>query len=274
MKNKWILLLVIVHMSCQPNTNSDTQPAAGNAEIAESMPSKENVWVFFLAGQSNMAGRGLVEPSDTIASERIFSVNADGEIVYAQEPLHYYEPDLTGLDCGLSFGKSLMSHLPDEVSLLILPTAVGGSSIEQWLGDSTHRNVPLMTNFKEKVAIGQQYGTLKGILWHQGESDAQEERITKYQERLSTLITTFREIARNDSLPVLLGELGGYSENNENWQRINQEIHAYAAQDSFSMVINTQDFDHKGDKVHFNSDGQREMGKRFAEAYLKLIQVP
>ncbi|MEQ9441501.1 MAG: sialate O-acetylesterase [Cyclobacteriaceae bacterium] len=238
------------------------------------MPSKENVWVFFLAGQSNMAGRGLVEPSDTIASERIFSVNADGEIVYAQEPLHYYEPDLTGLDCGLSFGKSLMSHLPDEVSLLILPTAVGGSSIEQWLGDSTHRNVPLMTNFKEKVAIGQQYGTLKGILWHQGESDAQEERITKYQERLSTLITTFREIARNDSLPVLLGELGGYSENNENWQRINQEIHAYAAQDSFSMVINTQDFDHKGDKVHFNSDGQREMGKRFAEAYLKLIQVP
>ena len=41
----------------------------------DSAPDKENVWVFILAGQSNMAGRGLVEPQDTIHDSRVFSIN-------------------------------------------------------------------------------------------------------------------------------------------------------------------------------------------------------
>src|SRR6478736_7815188 len=82
------------------------------------IPKRKNVWVFILAGQSNMAGRGLVEPQDTIPSSRILTINKQGEIIFAKEPLHFYEPTLTGLDCGLSFGKTLLSHVPDNVSIL------------------------------------------------------------------------------------------------------------------------------------------------------------
>jgi hypothetical protein len=39
---------------------------------------KENVWVFIMAGQSNMAGRGAVEPEDTVPDKRILSINKDG----------------------------------------------------------------------------------------------------------------------------------------------------------------------------------------------------
>jgi len=39
----------------------------------ERIPAKENVWVFMLAGQSNMAGRDFVEPQDTLPTVLAFS---------------------------------------------------------------------------------------------------------------------------------------------------------------------------------------------------------
>jgi len=239
---------------------------------AVNLPKKENLWVFVLAGQSNMAGRGQVEPQDTISSPRIFSINKQGEIIIAKEPLHFYEPTLTGLDCGLSFGKNMISQLPDHVSILLIPTAVGGSSISQWLGDATYRNVQLLTNFKQKVEIGKQYGQLKGILWHQGESDTNPNDIPEYSNRLTKLFTEFRKIAGNETLPIILGELGSYSTNKENWLRINEQIKHYASTDSHSSVVPTQDLVNKGDQLHFNSEGQRLLGKRFAEAYLRIVK--
>src|SRR5687767_13223392 len=84
-------------------------------ELAKDLPEKKNVWVFLMAGQSNMAGRGLVEPQDTISDTRILTISKDNEIVLAKEPLHYYEPSRTGLDCGLSFARTLLRSVPKNV---------------------------------------------------------------------------------------------------------------------------------------------------------------
>ena len=40
----------------------------------EEMPERHNLWIFLLAGQSNMAGRGKVEPRDTIPDKRILTI--------------------------------------------------------------------------------------------------------------------------------------------------------------------------------------------------------
>jgi hypothetical protein len=120
---------------------------------AKFIPDKQNVWVFILAGQSNMAGRGKVEPDDTIPNTRILSINKNGDLIIAKEPLHFYEPSMTGLDCGLSFGKTLLKHIPDSITILIIPTAVGGSSISQWINDSIFRNVTLFSNFSKQSII-------------------------------------------------------------------------------------------------------------------------
>jgi hypothetical protein len=233
-------------------------------------PKKDKVWVFIMAGQSNMAGRGFVEPNDTLINKRILSINAEGELIYAKEPLHWYEPNLTGLDCGMSFAQTLLNKIPEDISILMLPVAIGGSSTSQWLGDSTYRNVPLFTNFKEKAALADFYGEVKGIIWHQGESDANDKDLPGYPSRIDKLFKNFRYVLGDDKLPIIMGELGSYSKTNENWQMINKAIHAYAEKEKNTSVINTQDLNHKGDFVHFNSDGQREMGRRFAEAYLSL----
>lgn len=239
-------------------------------EVMSNNINKENVWVFIMAGQSNMAGRGIVEPKDTVSNKRILSINKEGQIIIAKEPLHFYEPERTGLDCGLSFAKLLIKNVPDNVSILLVPTAVGGSSIRQWLDDSIYREVKLFSNFEAKVGIAKQNGIIKGILWHQGESDANEKDIPLHKQRLQLLFSNFRQTIGNNELPVLLGELGSFSENPTNFNLINKVMREYVAEDKNSAFISTKDLKDKGDHLHFNSEGQRTMGKRFAKAYLSM----
>ncbi|WP_310557949.1 sialate O-acetylesterase [Flavobacterium sp.] len=241
-------------------------------ELVNKVPNKENVWVFILAGQSNMAGRAFVEPMDTISNKRILSLNRTGQLVYAKEPLHFYEPSYTGLDCGLSFAKNLIRNIPDGITILLIPTAVGGSSVSQWLSDSTHRDVKLLTNFQSKVEIAKNYGNIKGILWHQGESDTNPIGISTYEEKLSSLFEVFRTISGNKNLPILAGKIGSYSNDKENWNLINEKIQAVAKQNSDIYIISTSDLKDKGDKVHFDSESQRKMGERLAVKFMSTVK--
>ncbi len=78
----------------------------------------------------------------------------------------------------------------------------------------------------------------------------------------------FRAIIDNKNLPILIGELGSYSDDSKFWSLINEQIESYSSTDSNTVFITTKDLKDKGDKVHFNSIGQRLLGQRFASAYL------
>lgn len=277
MKNRFFLFTILVTLSFQNSFGQEseelrTKNFPKTTEFVKNAPKKDKVWVFLMAGQSNMAGRGLVEPMDTLTNDRILTINLEGELIYAKEPLHWYEPIRTGLDCGMSFAQTLLKTAPTDVSILMIPIAIGGSSMSQWVGDSTYRGIPLFTNFKEKAALGEFYGEVKGIIWHQGESDANPSGIAEYPFRIKKLFELFRYTIGDPKLTIVMGELGSYSETNDSWQQINKAIHTYAEGERFTEVINTQDLINKGDKIHFNSDGQRKMGKRFAETYIKLMK--
>lgn len=225
-------------------------------------------WVFIMAGQSNMAGRGLIAPQDSNTDVRLLSINSKSEIILAKEPIHYYEPQAQGLDCGLSFGQNILANAPTGTKVLILPTAVGGANISQWIQDEYHRGVLLLSNFKSKVRIAQQAGVLKGVLWHQGETDAFNRDTLHYKAKLGQLFNQFRSIANDATLPILIGELGSFAKNQKSWDAINASINNYALSDSNVKVIGTSDLEHKGDFVHFNAAAQRTLGKRFALEYL------
>ena len=53
-------------------------------DFVEEMPHPDNFWIFIMAGQSNMAGRGFVEPEDTIPNKRILTINKDNKWIYAK----------------------------------------------------------------------------------------------------------------------------------------------------------------------------------------------
>lgn len=241
-------------------------------QSASNTKKQKETWIFIMAGQSNMAGRGNVEAQDTITSPRILTINKENNIIKAKEPIHFYEPNLKGVDCGLSFAKTLTQELNENITILLIPTAVGGSSSRQWLGDSVHRNVKLLSNFKEKVAFAKTQGTIKGILWHQGESDANPKAIPLYKDNLTKLFSVFREEVGNSKLPILIGELGAYSKTPIEWNAINEIIKQYITSDSNAYLISTNDLVHKGDFIHFDSQGQRLIGQRFAEAYLTKVK--
>lgn len=263
--------LVFLCLACASPKNA-TEPSINTFPLVEekptNLPLKEQFYIFLLAGQSNMAGRGFVQPEDTLINTRVLALNKNNEWVYAKEPLHYYEPSRTGLDCGLSFGKQLAKKYGKAITIGLVPCAVGGSSIEQWLGDSTYRGVMLYSNFLAKAKAAANYGTIKGMLWHQGESNAGTKSHVGYKQKLESFFAKVRNDLQQPDLPVYLGPLGLYLTNYSFPYRdaVNQDLDALSKTGNKIYLIKTSDFGHLKDTIHFDSRSQRLMGKRFAEA--------
>lgn len=237
---------------------------------AKTFPQKDSLWIFLMAGQSNMAGRALVEPQDTIENPRILTLDPQGNWCYAKEPLHLDEPLFTGLDCGLSFARCLLDSIPAGISIAMIPCAVGNSTLEHWLFNRSVRGIKLLDNFKEKVDLVQSYGNIKAVLWHHGESNAKPNKMTHYATGLHGLIDVFRMTSQLDSLPILVGSLGTFAATKvqqDNWDKLNQSLKEIAKKDRNIHLIHSLGLDHNGDHLHFNSNAQRIMGRRFAEQY-------
>lgn len=241
--------------------------------LVTEIPSKDKLWIFIMAGQSNMAGRGIVEPMDTLPDKRILTINKANQWIYAKEPLHFYQSQLTGLDCGVSFARELLPHIPDDVSIALIPCAVGGTSIDKWLNDIPSNDVHLSSNLEQKINLAKQYGTIKGILWHQGESDATEEKIPLYKNSLKKMYKLIRKYAGDKKLPILTGKLGMYSDPVKyapKWQQISNIIVEVVNADKHAYLIQTDDLTPNDDKIHFDASSQRKVGKRYAEKYLEI----
>ncbi|MEI9944415.1 MAG: sialate O-acetylesterase [Chitinophagaceae bacterium] len=270
MKSKIIFLLVLF-ISCaspkkmQSDDGKNYFPVA--VEKPSSLPAKENFYIYIMAGQSNMASRGFVQPQDTVISMQVLAMDKNNEWVYAKEPLHYYEPGRTGMDCGLSFGKKLSALYGKNITIGLVPCAIGGSSIEQWLYDSTYRGVKLYSNLMAKVKVAAKYGTFKGILWHQGESNAGANSYRNYPQKLENFFTKLRNDLGHPELPIYMGELSSFLNRttNPNADAVNKDMYALSSSLKNTYVIKTGDLTPKADTIHFDSRSQRIMGERFAK---------
>lgn len=271
-----LAIIAILAISCSKQSPSSDRRAnfPTSLQYVSTLPHKKNFWIFILAGQSNMAGRGLVSPEDTLSSSNILAIDTTLQWYLAKEPLHFYEPSLKGLDCGLSFARELDKSLNDSIYIGLIPCAVGGSSVEQWLGDSVHRKVKLFSNFEDKVRLAKEVGTIKGILWHQGESNAHPGMIGPFEEHLKLLFKEFRTTVGNDSLPIVVGEMASFLKykNGVYGDSINQVLWKIKLTDPFVGVVKTDDLTHKGDSLHFNAKSLRTMGKRYAEKYQLILK--
>ncbi len=239
----------------------------------EHMPPSDRVWLFVLAGQSNMAGRGLVEPCDTVPHPRIFAVTPDKRWVVAKEPLQLYQPALTGLGPGMAFARALIKELDEDICIGLIPCAVGGSSTNDWLTDSLYNGVRLKSNMTDKVRWAMDYGTVKGVIWHQGESDANAEKIPHYRENTEALFEYFRSVAGDPELPIVAGELGifpGVEKKRLEYLQINDILSYISEEDPNMVLVRSFGTQPKADNVHFDGPSQRAMGKRYALAWLSL----
>jgi hypothetical protein len=117
-----------------------------------------------------------------------------------------------------------------------------------------------------------QYGELKGILWHQGESDSKPELAESYETRLRNMIVHLRESLNAPKVPFIVGQLGQFDDVpwDESRNRIDAAHQSIGTNDSFVGFVRSKGLKHGGDKVHFDATSLREFGKRYADEFLRL----
>jgi hypothetical protein len=191
----------------------------------------------------------------------------DGKWVQAKHPIHFDKPS-AAVGPGMAFGLEMLKANPN-VKIGLIPAAVGGSPIESWLPgalDAATGTHPY-DDAVARIKLAMQSGVIKGIIWHQGESNSNRpEQVKAYVEQLKELIGRFRKLTGNDNLPFVAGELGRYAP----FGNINDEINKLPSVVPFTAVATTENLVHRGDNLHFDSPSADELGKRYAAKMLML----
>jgi predicted TIM-barrel fold metal-dependent hydrolase len=238
------------------------------------LPKKEDLHLFLLLGQSNMAGRGKVTEADKVGNPRVLALGRDGRWKIATDPLHFDKPGIVGVGPGRSFADVIAESDP-KITIGLIPCAVGGSPISAWEIGGYHEQTKShpYDDALPRVRHALQTGVLKGILWHQGESDSKSGAAEVYEQKLHKLITRLRIETSAPDVPFIAGQMGRFAERpwSEAKQLVDRVHRQLPEKMSNTAVAKSDGLTHKGDKVHFDSESCRLLGIRFAEQYLKLV---
>ncbi len=230
---------------------------------------KKDTHIYILMGQSNMAGRGEVTGQDAKQQHpRVLMLNQAGDWVIARHPIHFDKPKVAGVGPGLAFGMGMAEANPD-VLIGLVPCAVGGTSIAKWMPGAYDKATDThpYDDAERRIRKAMEVGTVKGIIWHQGEGDSHEKSAQLYLDNLRNLIHMVRKLVGNPKLPFVVGQLARYR---SNYQLVNNELDKLEDVEPNTAVVSSEGLWHKGDGTHFDSPSASELGRRFAQGMLKL----
>jgi len=243
---------------------------------------KEKFQLYLLVGQSNMAGRGYPEAQDTVPDRHVLRLNQAGVWEIAKEPIHFDKP-IAGVGPGLAFGKDMAAQ-DTSVVIGLIPCAVGGSPIAVWQ-PGTYYEATKTNPYDDAVArakIAMQAGTLKGIIWHQGESDSNPVGSKVYAQKLTELIARFRHDLQVPNVPFVAGQLPkfqfvkldstGHRQVNEAAIRVNESVAQLKKTVKNYAYITAEGTKDRGDQLHLDAASARLMGRRYAAAMLGLLK--
>lgn len=211
-----------------------------------------------------MAGRGTVEADDLVPDNRVLVLTKDLAWVPAVDPLHFDRPGRIGTGLGKTFGLVVADARPGTVVGLV-PAAFGGSSLDEWAPGQPHY-VNAVARAKEALKRGR----LAGILWHQGEADRAPERAATYAVRFVKFIAQLRADLGAPDVPVIVGEIGRFCADEG---PVNAEIRRLPGLVSHCARVTSEGLDGRPEEpevVHFVTPAFRELGRRYAAAWLAI----
>ncbi|MFR9261303.1 MAG: sialate O-acetylesterase [Bacteroides cellulosilyticus] len=119
-----------------------------------------------------------------------------------------------------------------------------------------------------RIRQAMKFGTLKAIIWHQGESDsnAPETYILKLQE----LVANLRKDLNNARLPFIVGELAEWRINGTS-ETFNEMLRTVPQHIPYSYCVSSKELVPLIDEndPHFSADSQIILGRRYADAAYK-----
>ncbi len=272
-----ILLLGITNVEFPENMMMKLKPlkillgllVGATAAFGQTVPDKMDLYL--LIGQSNMAGRGTTDAASQPNSPKIWAINRQNEWKIAADPLHQDKPTVVGVGPGLTFAQEILRKYPDQ-PIGLIPCAVGGSGIDDWQPGTKHEQTGIYAydEMLARVKEAQKRGTIKGIIWHQGESDSSPGKKDAYAAKLADFFKRLRRDTHTENVPLVVGTLGDfYVAKNPEAAVINQIIADYAKGQKLVSLASASGLTHKGDDTHFDTPSARELGRRYAEAFLK-----
>ena len=236
--------------------------------------SEINITSFLMIGQSNMAGRGDFGEVECIVNPDCYMLRM-GRWQKMSEPINpdraIFEGEFhSGINLCASFADRYAKHFNKKIGLI--PCADGGTAISQWQpGEVLFDHAVLMT----KLAM--RSSNFGGILWHQGESDCKELKISRYKERAIRMITEIRKELNAENLPFIFGELS--EDISQRWnlgdypKQMNYIFREIQKEIPNCRLVSSKGLALKPDGLHFNSSSLREFGNRYFDAYLELVDL-
>ena len=247
--------------------------------------SKEDLHLFLLMGQSNMSGgvglaAGDTKPVPQVLKMRYAKEGEEPKWAAGAHPLHPRRPNKKArFGPGLSFAEAYLADKPG-VTVGLIPMAWGGRSIAQ-----LSKGSEIYGDAIRHTEAAMQVGTLKGVLWHQGESDTVEQtRTDAYENRLHRLIKDVREDLGYPQLPFIVGNLAEFYGTGQDHKAPDRVARITKIKEILrrlpKKVPHTGFVESTGcspaarAKVHFDRKSCVLLGKRYAKVYADLFAKP
>ena len=255
-------------MSEGEGDSSENPGDSGSEETEDLTPICDEYDVYLCIGQSNMAGRGYLLDSDISETvSGVYLLDGSDAPVAATHPFNQYstirkELSVQRMSPSYAFSKKMYEASGGRKILLVV-NARGGTGIDAWASTATATNYYSEAVRRTKQAC--RYGKLKGIMWHQGETDAGPVASTTYMARLSNLIAAFR--SELGDVPVVVGEIPDAIAESQYFNPVITTVSQHISDSACALSDGCTTI---SDNIHFDRDSQIVMGERFAEAMLTL----
>lgn len=215
--------------------------------------------IFITCGQSNSANSG--ETRTETETGQVYSFNGKNWTL-AKDP----QPMAT--NDGGSPWPSMGDHLHKQLDIPIgiIAVGVGGSSVHEWLIDG-----PNFKKMRKALIAAHKFG-VRAILWHQGESDAVNNTPKSiYKERLMNIIKTSHKFSKK-TLDWFIARAAFVPEGDpKQIEDIVDAQNSVCKTDMAHYGPTTEDMlgpKWRHDNLHFNLDGLKEHGRRWAEVLM------
>jgi hypothetical protein len=245
--------------------------------------------IYLAFGQSNMDGAGAIESQDKVGIDTRFkvigAVDCTGNHTHQLGKWTTAIPPLvrcwTGLGMSDYFGRTMVQELPVGIKIGIVPVAVSGcdiglfdklnyasyaASAPSWMKDiiDSYGGNPY-GRLVEVAKLAQKEGVIKGIIFHQGETNTND---PNWKNKVAAVVENLKTDLQLGDVPFLAGEL--LSSAGACCGSHNVEVNKLPSLIPNAHVISSAGLD-GSDGAHFTSASYREFGKRYAKKMITLL---
>ncbi len=272
--NKKFIYIFVALLATFVSANADPDP---------------NFHIYLCLGQSNMEGQGAIESQDLRVDPRFQVLSAvdcpdlgrvKGKWYTATPPLCRNFTRLGPVDY---FGRRMVSSLPYNIRVGVIVVAIGGCDIALFEKENYKKYTAAAENYMkpaieeyggdpygrlvEMAKLAQKEGVIRGILLHQGETNTgQENWPTRVKEVYKNLLYDLN--LKAEDTPLLVGEV--VSASGACCAAHNAVIAKVPSVIPNSYIISSKGLPSQ-DEAHFSSQGYRQMGERYADQMLKIL---